>query len=119
MQPRLRSPRRAPSTPRSAAPLDPESTDVNIFRVEFADRSTLEVGYNFFPEGTPVRWRIEQNGATYASGDFVTKGGGSVQHNETVPLGVTLAPDASSDVYFTWRIGDVPFGYNVRRDTGG
>jgi hypothetical protein len=102
----------------SAAPLDPESTDVNIFRVEFADRSTLQVGYNFFPEGTPVRWRVEQNGTTYASGDFVAKGGGSVQHNETVPLGVVLAPDASSDVYFTWRIGDVPFGYNVRRDTG-
>jgi flagellar basal body-associated protein FliL len=110
--------RTSPEARPAGAPLDPESTDVNIFRVEFVDRSTLEVGYSFFPEGTTVTWRVVQNGTPYASGEFVTEGGGSTQHRETIPLGATLAPDASSDVYFSWRIGDVPFGYNVRRDTG-
>ena len=110
---------RASSEPRpSGTPLDPESTDVNIFKVELADRATLEVGYNFFPEGTTVTWRVAQNGATFASGDFVTQGGGADRHFETIPLGVTVGPDTRSvDVYFSWRIGDVPFGYNVRRDT--
>ena len=114
----LAATRTTPETRPAGAPLDPESTDVNIFRVEFVDRSTLEVGYSFFPEGTIVTWRVVQNDTPYASGEFVTKGGGSTQHRETIPIGATLAPDANSDVYFSWRIGDVPFGYNVRRDTG-
>jgi len=104
----------------SPAALDPESTDVNIFKVELADRANLEVGYNFFPEETTVTWRVAQNGATFASGDFVTQGGGADRHFETIPLETTIGPDTRTvDVYFSWRIGDVPFGYNVRRNTEG
>jgi hypothetical protein len=102
----------------SGTPLDPESTDVNIFKVELTDRDNLEVGYNFFPEGTTVTWRVAQNGATFASGDFVTEGGGADRHFESIPLGTTIGAGTETvDVYFSWRIGDVPFGYNVRRDT--
>jgi hypothetical protein len=40
-----------------------------------------------------------------------------VQHFETLPLGKTLSEGSgAADVYFSWTIGDVPFGYNVRRD---
>jgi hypothetical protein len=109
--------RMTPEERAAASQFDPESTDVNIFRVELTDGDTLEVGYNFFPEGTVVRWRVAQNGVNEASGQFVTEGGGSMQHVATLPLGTTLgASPEGADVYFSWTIGDVPFGYNVRRD---
>ena len=113
------APRMTPEQRAAAAPFDPESTDVNIFRVELSQGATMEVGYSFFPEGTEVRWRVAQGGATVASGAFVAEGGGSLQHFETLPLEVTLRPDPDgADVHFTWTIGDVPFAYDVRRDPG-
>jgi hypothetical protein len=100
----------------AAAPHDPESSDVNIFRVELNDRNSMQIGYNFFPEGTVVSWRVSTNGATEASGDFTTLGGGSTQHFWSIPLGVTLDPAVGGvDIAFTWTIGDVPFHYAVRR----
>jgi hypothetical protein len=112
-------PRMTPEQRAEAVPFDPESTDVNIFRVELSDGAAMKVGYSFFPEGTEVQWRIAQGGATVASGAFVAEGGGSVQHFETLPLEVRLRPDTDgADVHFSWTIGDVPFVYNVRRATG-
>jgi len=112
-------PRMTPEERANAAPFDPESTDVNIFRVELSEGAMMKVGYSFFPEGTEVQWRVAQGGATVASGAFVAEGGGSVQHFESLPLDVTLRPDANgADVHFSWTIGDVPFAYNVRRDPG-
>jgi hypothetical protein len=102
------------------APPEADSIDVNIFEVEFSNGLTLRVGYNHFPEGTPLRWRVTQNRALAATGDFVTKGGGSTNHVETIPLGVKLEgrdllPDGA-DVEFEWSINGVPFRYSVRRD---
>jgi hypothetical protein len=107
-----------PLTP-FAAP-EPESIDVNIFEVEFSNGLTMRVGYNHFPEGTELRWRINQNQVEAARGSFVTKGGGSTNHVETVTLGVKLIgreqqPDGA-DVQFDWAVNGVPFGYSVRRD---
>ena len=55
-----------------------------------------------------------------ATGEFVTKGGGSTNHDETVPLGVKLEGRATNpdgaDVQFDWSINGVPFRYSVRRD---
>ena len=56
-----------------AAP-EPESIDVNIFEVEFSNGLTMRVGYNHFPEGTELRWRVNQNQVEAARGSFVTKG---------------------------------------------
>jgi hypothetical protein len=110
--------RMTPEERKAATPFDPESTDVNIFRVELT-ADTLQVGYNFFPEGTLVRWRVAQDGVNEASGEFVTEGGGSLQHFENIRLSTSLSPAPDgADVYFSWTIGDVPFGYNVRRDLG-
>ena len=107
------------AVPTGAAPL-PESIDVNIFEVEFSNGLTLRVGYNHFPEGTDLRWKVTQNRIPVATGRFVAKGGGSTNHFETVPLGVKLEgrdtqPDGA-DVQFDWTINDVPFRYSVRRD---
>jgi hypothetical protein len=107
-----------PLTP-FAAP-EPESIDVNIFEVEFSNGLTMRVGYNHFPEGTELRWRVNQNQVESASGSFVTKGGGSTNHVETITLGVKLIgrelqPDGA-DVLFDWAVNGVPFGYSVRRD---
>ena len=103
------------------APPDPESIDVNIFEVELTNGLQLRVGYNHFPDGTPVNWRITQSRKPVAVGSFVTKGGGSTNHYETMPLGVKLAgrdsePDGA-DVQFDWSINGVPFRYSVRRDS--
>ena len=104
--------------PRGAGPVDNgEFTDTNIFEVEFAERSWLRVGYNYFPEGTTVYWRIAQHAHHRAEGEFVTDGGGNTYHFVTLPLGVELEPDPDgADVHFTWAIGGVPFQYSVRRD---
>ncbi|MDP9333666.1 MAG: hypothetical protein M3Q30_10200 [Actinomycetota bacterium] len=96
---------------------DSEFTEVNIFEVEFSDRASLRVGYNYFPEGTVVHWRVAQRAKPAASGEFVTNGGGNMYHFVTIPLGVELEPDPDgADVNFTWAIGSVPFHYSVRRD---
>jgi hypothetical protein len=102
------------------APPEADSIDVNIFEVEFSNGLTLRVGYNHFPDGTELRWRVTQSRVPAASGMFITRGGGSTNHVETVPLGVKLAgrdthPDGA-DVQFDWSINGVPFRYSVRRD---
>lgn len=100
----------------AGAAFDPESPDVNIFRVELADAERLEVGYNFFPDGTTVGWRVASRGIPLAVGEFTALGGGSEQHVATLPLGTTVEPDAGAvDISFSWSINEVPFGYSVRR----
>jgi hypothetical protein len=103
-----------------SAPPETDSIDVNIFEVEFSNGLTLRVGYNHFPEGTELRWQVTQNRISAAAGSFVTQGGGSTNHVETIPLGVKLEgrqtmPDGA-DVQFDWAINGVPFRYSVRRD---
>jgi hypothetical protein len=91
-----------------------EAVDFNIFEVNIVDGAALRVGYNYFPEGTQVRWRITRDGTVKAVGDFVTYGGGSSYHFVTMPLDVALGPDqGGTEVYFAWVIGGVPFEYSV------
>jgi hypothetical protein len=108
----------APPQPFAAPETD--SIDVNIFEVEFSNGLTLRVGYNHFPDGTELHWKVTQSRVEAASGVFITQGGGSTNHVETVPLGTKLAgrdsqPDGA-DVQFDWAINGVPFRYSVRRD---
>ncbi len=104
---------------RAAAPQSDEFVDVNIFQVDLVDRCALRVGYNYFPEGTVVSWKVTQLHAPRATGEFVTNGGGSTYHFVTVPLDTRLDADSDgADVLFTWTIGDVPFRYSVKRDPG-
>jgi hypothetical protein len=93
-----------------------ETVRFNIFEVSVVDGTALRVGYNYFPEGTLVRWRILQADTVRAVGEFVTNGGGSTYHFVTMPLDVALQRDAGgTDVYFSWSIGGVPFEYSVLR----
>jgi hypothetical protein len=101
------------------AEADTGFVDVNIFQVELVDGCALRVGYNYFPEGTVVSWRVSQRRATRATGEFVTNGGGSTYHFVTAPFETRLPTDSdAADVLFTWTIGDVPFRYSVKRDPG-
>jgi hypothetical protein len=114
-------PEAVPSAPGTMiAPPDPESIDVNIFEVEFINGLQLRVGYNHFPDGTPVNWRVLQDHKPVAVGSFVAQGGGATFHFETASLGLKLEgrdthPDGA-DVQFDWSINGVPFRYSVRRD---
>ena len=102
-----------------AEAFDPTSTDVNIFRVEVSQTGLMTVGYSFFPEGTVVHWRVVENGAASAAGEFVTEGGGGAKHVAELTLGITFPADAAVvDLHFHWSVGDVPFDYSVRRDIG-
>ena len=97
-------------------PGEDDAIDVNIFEVTIADGATLRVGYNFFPEGTSVRWRLAQNGTARSEGEFVTLGGGVTYHFVVQAIEPHLPPGGGSvDVNFDWTIGGVPFGYSVRR----
>ena len=100
------------------AEADTGFVDVNIFQVDLLDGCALRVGYNYFPEGTVVYWKVIQRRATRATGDFITNGGGSTYHFVTVPLETHLANSDAAEVLFTWTIGDVPFRYSVKRDPG-
>ena len=100
-----------------AVPGNGEFTEVNIFEVEFADSTSLRVGYNYFPEGTLVHWQVAQRTRAPVAGEFVTDGGGSTYHFVDIALGGELEPNPDgADVIFTWDIGGVPFHYSVRRD---
>lgn len=99
-----------------AAPFNPESAEVYIFRVAFTD-GVLDVGYNFLPAGTAVMWRVLDSGVELAAGTFEAEGGGSEQHVARLPLDDAIAGhDDAVDIAFTWSINEVPFGYSVRRD---
>lgn len=110
-----------PPAARAAEEAEAETgfVDVNIFQVDLVDGCALRVGYNYFPEGTVVSWKVSQRRATRATGEFVTNGGGSTYHFVTAPFETRLPTDSdAADVLFTWTIGDVPFRYSVKRDPG-
>jgi hypothetical protein len=93
---------------RTVTPAAPDPTDVNIIEVEFPDRSSLRVGYNFFPEGTNVAWVVAHHDTELATGAFVADGGGATNHFVTLELDTELPPDPDgADVTFTWEIGRV------------
>ena len=108
------------AAPVGAAPL-PDSIDVNIFEVEFPNGLTLRVGYNHFPEGTTLRWRVTQNRIPVAGGQLRHQGRREHQPLRDDPArrrssrGATTQPDGA-DVQFDWTINGVPFRYSVRRD---
>jgi hypothetical protein len=102
----------APTTP-TGAPLDPSDINVNIFAVGFPNRETLRVGYNFFPAGTVVYFRVVDLDVD-VRGQFTTEGGGSTRHFVEVPLSSALGEDRDgAEVDFNWTIGSVPFAYKV------
>ena len=94
-----------------------DELDVNIFEVTIVEGSALRVGYNYFPDGTTVRWRVARNGTERSDGEFVTIGGGSTYHYALMKLEPVLSSDAGAvEVDFDWNIGGVPFNYSVRRE---
>jgi hypothetical protein len=96
------------------SPVEGESTAGNILEVTLAGGSLL-VGYNHFPEGTIVHWRISQNAAVM-TGQFETDGRSAAQQDVTVPLESELDGANPADIAFAWSVGGVAFNYAVRRN---
>lgn len=94
----------------------------NLFTAGLKACANLHVGYDWFPAGMVVHWRVNQTGTgTLASGAFTTLGGGRKYHFFTTPLGVTLKPDSGSShthVRFFWNVGTTTFVHAVTRDPG-
>jgi hypothetical protein len=97
------------------APPEGESTAGNILEVTFSGLRSLVVGYNHFPDGTIVHWRITQNG-TVMTGEFETDDRSAAQRDVTLPLEADLDGANPADVAFAWSVGGVPFNYAVRRN---
>jgi hypothetical protein len=101
------------------------STQSPIFEVTFENCNTLHIGYNRFPDGTIVHWRVNQSGTpTLASGTFTAIGGGKLgsktYHFINIPLGITLKPEPiQSHARFFWTLNGVTTNYEVTRDPGG
>ena len=118
-----REPVSADAAAAAAVPTDddhtivPDETDVahvNIFEVGLA-AALLRVGYNHFPEGVHVNWRIAQGRATRATGSFVTQGGGETEHYVSFPVELPSGTHhKDTTVHFRWTINDVPFTYAAR-----
>jgi hypothetical protein len=66
-------------------------------------------GYEHFPAGTVVRWKVKQLDVVVARGSYVAEGGRG-NHFITQPLGVRLAasPEKGS-VYYRWTINGVEY----------
>src|SRR5262249_483503 len=89
------------------------TTQSPIFEVTLSNCNTLHVGYNRFPDGTVVHWRVNQTGTpTLAKGQFTAIGGGvlgsKTYHFIAIPLGIRLQPEPiQTDVRFWWEINGV------------
>jgi hypothetical protein len=92
-----------------------EVTAGNILEVAFEGTRALRVGYDHFPEGTVVHWRITQH-TTVMTGEFETPDGRSAGHVVTLRLESELDAAEAADIAFTWSIAGVPFNYAVRRN---
>jgi len=94
----------------------------NIFEVDLYQCKNLHVGYNYFPANTVVHWNLSQAGVKVVSNQqFTTLGGGRTYHFLTMPLGVSLQPEAMAGeqkVRFSWTINGVLTSYKVQRDPG-
>jgi hypothetical protein len=75
-------------------------------------------GYEHFPAGTVVHWRVEQLGVVVARGSYVAEGGPG-NHFITQPLGVRLkANPEKGSVYYRWTIQGVVYHHYARVTPG-
>jgi hypothetical protein len=105
----------AAATEDVVVPPEGESTAGNILEVTLSGGRSLMVGYNHFPEGTIVHFRITQN-TNVITGQFETDGRSAAQQDVTVPLDSELDVASPADVAFAWSVGGVAFNYSVRRN---
>jgi hypothetical protein len=78
----------------------------------------LHVGYDQFPDGTVINWRVTQKGSPASSGQFTTRSVGKEHRFEPPALGVTLNHGPKGTVHMTWTINGTPFSANFARPTG-
>jgi len=106
----------APTTTTTAPP--PPTVPPKIFQVELRHCTTLHIGYNHFPAGTVVLWKVTQRGSTDSRGKFTTLGGGRKNNILSPPLGVTLKSSPKGNVRLRWDINGTTFTDTAARATG-
>jgi hypothetical protein len=75
-------------------------------------------GYQHFPAGTILRWKVKQAGETVGTGHLVTESG-SNYHFVIQKLGRRLmASPVVADVHYMWTIRGIDYSYFVRREPG-
>jgi hypothetical protein len=78
----------------------------------------VHTGYDHFPAGTVVHWRVEQDGKISGRGSFVTLPGGGY-HFITQSLGtmINASPDVGQ-VHYSWTANGVHTHFTVTREPG-
>jgi len=107
------------TTPVTTTPVTtPTGVPPKVFQVELRGCTNLHVGYNQFPAGVVVDWRVTQRGTRASSGHFTTAGGGKKNHFVSPSLGLTLAHNPKGTVRLTWVINGTSFSDTAARATG-
>jgi hypothetical protein len=90
----------------------------DVFQIELRRCTQIHTGYEHFPAGTIVRWRVKQDGTVSGRGSFVTVAGGGY-HFITQSLGtmINASPDVGQ-VHYSWNIGHVHSHLTVTREPG-
>jgi len=104
----------APPTTTTAPPGIPPV----VFQVELRKCTHLHVGYDQFPDGTMVNWRVTQHGSPASSGQFTTSGVGRKHRFVTPALVLTLNHNPKGTVHLTWVINGTTFSATFARATG-
>ena len=121
-----------PTTTTTLGPTSTTSTTIvgaggqgDIFGTDFRNCSVLRVGYNRFPNGTVVNWRIDQTGTgTLTKGTFTAIGGGKLgsktYHFLSIPLGLVLNGSKAfhTHVRYYWTINGVTTNFEADRGPG-
>ena len=80
-----------------------------IFQVELRRCRSVHEGYQNFPAGTTVYWKVKDDGTTIARGSFLAESGRGY-HFITQPLGIQLkASPKKYDVHYVWTINGIEY----------
>ena len=90
----------------------------DVFQIELRRCTQIHTGYQNFPAGVVVHWRVKQDGTVSGRGSFVTAAGRGY-HFITQSLGtmINASPDVGQ-VHYAWTIGGVHSHLTVTREPG-
>ena len=93
-----------PTTTTTTTTTIPANVTADLFQVELRRCTQVHEGYEHFPAGTVVHWRVEQTPAVITTGSFTTVAGHGY-HFITQSLGQTLeASPNTAKVHYHWTI---------------
>ncbi|MDQ1385913.1 MAG: hypothetical protein QOG65_3292 [Actinomycetota bacterium] len=89
----------------------------NIFELDVKRCTTIHIGYNYFPVGTVIHWRVNQTGrGTLATGSYTTVAPtGKTMHFADLTRSLSLKSGLHTHIYFRWTISGVITKYVLTR----